>query len=74
MELYIYTFGTFGTVAILAAVATGDPPESVSAQLRHLRKERFGSHTVEKKYLGDGLYVYRLIVNVPPPAQGVLFR
>ena len=41
---------------------TGDPESSVSAQLRHMRKERFGSHTVEKKYEGDGLYLYRVLV------------
>ncbi|KKL56177.1 hypothetical protein LCGC14_2247980, partial [marine sediment metagenome] len=28
---------------------TGDPPASISAQLRHLRKERFGAHTVERR-------------------------
>ena len=43
--------------------ATGDPPASVSAQLRHLRKERFGSHTIDKDHLGSGLYCYRLVVN-----------
>lgn len=42
---------------------TGDPESSVSAQLRHLRKERFGSHTVKKEYRDYGLFVYRLIVN-----------
>jgi hypothetical protein len=42
---------------------TGDPPASISAQLRHLRKERFGSHTIEKTYLGNGLYNYRLLPN-----------
>jgi hypothetical protein len=45
---------------------TADPPASVSAQLRHLRKKRFGSHTVERRPRGDrknGLYEYRLIVN-----------
>jgi hypothetical protein len=39
-----------------------DPPASISAQLRHLRKERFGGHTVEKRYLGHGLFEYRLVV------------
>ena len=29
--------------------ATGDPQSSISAQLRHLRKQRFGSHTVNKQ-------------------------
>lgn len=42
---------------------TGDPESSVSAQLRHLRKERFGAHTVEKEYREFGLFVYRLIQN-----------
>ena len=42
---------------------TGHPAASVSAQLRHLRKERFGGHTVEKKYEGNGLYLYKVIPN-----------
>jgi hypothetical protein len=42
---------------------TGDPESSVSAQLRHLRKERFGAHTIEKEYRDFGLYVYKLIIN-----------
>jgi len=42
---------------------TGDPPASISAQLRHMRKPRFGSHKVDKKYEGSGLYLYRLIPN-----------
>jgi hypothetical protein len=40
--------------------ATGDPPASISAQLRHLRKARFGGYTVDKRYDGDGLYRYRV--------------
>ena len=39
---------------------TGDPEASISAQLRHLRKPRFGGHVVEKEYVGHGLYHYRL--------------
>ena len=42
---------------------TGDPHASVSAQLRHLRKPKFGSHVVLKGHKGNGLYEYRLIVN-----------
>ena len=44
---------------------TGDPAASISAQLRHLRKPRFGSHTVEKRPRGErihGLFEYQLIV------------
>jgi hypothetical protein len=43
---------------------TGDPQASISAQLRHMRKERFGSHKINKSYIGQGLYEYQLIVNV----------
>jgi alkylated DNA nucleotide flippase Atl1 len=39
---------------------TGDPTPSVSAQLRHLRKPRFGSHTVDRRHVGQGLYEYRV--------------
>ena len=35
------------------AQATGDPHASISAQLRHLRKPRFGSFIVEKRSRGD---------------------
>lgn len=43
---------------------TGDPVASISAQLRHLRKKRFGSHTVERRSRGNrdkGLFEYRVI-------------
>lgn len=49
------------------AKATGDPEASISAQLRHLRKKRFGAHGLEKDYRGNGLYAYRLIVNAEAP-------
>jgi len=44
--------------------ATNDPEASVSAQLRHLRKERFGSHTVERRKRTQGLHEYRLTENL----------
>ena len=47
---------TLGEISTL----TGDPEASVSAQLRHLRKERFGSHEVEREHIKNGLYKYRL--------------
>jgi hypothetical protein len=43
--------------------ALGYPQPSISAQLRHFRKARFGSHTVNKQYLGNGLYQYQLVLN-----------
>ena len=42
---------------------TNIPEASVSAGLRDFRKERFGSHTLNKKYLENGLYSYQLILN-----------
>ncbi len=39
------------------------PQASISAQLRHLRKSRFGGHTLNKRYVNNGLYEYQLIVN-----------
>lgn len=43
--------------------ATGAPESSVSAQLRHLRKPRFGGHMVERRHVAKGLFEYRLIIN-----------
>ncbi len=43
---------------------TNDPQASISAQLRHLRKERFGEHTVNKQPRGErenGLWEYQVI-------------
>jgi hypothetical protein len=45
---------------------TKDPQASISAQLRHLRKDRFGGHAVEKRARGDrgnGLWEYKLNVS-----------
>jgi hypothetical protein len=41
---------------------TGDPEASISAQLRHLRKPRFGGYDVEKEYVSNGLYKYKLLI------------
>lgn len=46
--------------------ATGDPQASISAQLRFLRRPRFGAHTVEKEYVENGLYRYRVILKGSP--------
>lgn len=47
---------------------TGDPQASISAQLRHLRKRRFGAFVIEKRRRGaddTGLFEYRLL----PPVE-----
>lgn len=54
--------GQWRTLGEIEAV-TGDPQASISAQLRHLRKPRFGSHTLDKRSRGErsaGLWEYRL--------------
>jgi hypothetical protein len=51
------------------AEATGAPEASVSAQLRNARKERFGSHVIEKRNRGErehGLFEYKLQVTSEP--------
>jgi len=55
----------FRTLAEISAI-TGDPEASISAQLRHFRKRRFGAHTVNKRCRGErknGLFEYQLIVS-----------
>ena len=49
------------------STTTGDPPASVSARLRDFRKEKFGALTVERQYVADGLWEYRLLT--PQPEQ-----
>lgn len=42
------------------------PESSISAQLRHLRKPRHGSHVVNKQCRGErsrGLFEYQLVIN-----------
>lgn len=43
---------------------TNHPQASISAQLRHLKKDRFGNHTLNKRRAGDeknGLFEYQLL-------------
>lgn len=51
--------GEWRTLALVEAT-TGHPQASISARLRDLRKEKFGRYTVERRYLGDGLYEYHV--------------
>jgi hypothetical protein len=63
--------GRWRTLDTISRV-TGAPPASVSAQLRHLRKPRFGRYHVEKRHVGRGLYEYR-VLPPPPASSGWLF-
>jgi len=51
--------GVWRTLSEIEGI-TGDPQASISAQLRNLRKERFGAHTVQREHMGRGLYRYRI--------------
>jgi hypothetical protein len=41
--------GEWRTLAELEAMTGGEPQASISAQLRHLRKPRFGNYVIEKR-------------------------
>ena len=58
---YMLKHGTWKTLAEIA-VQLNEPEASVSAQLRHLRKERFGGWLVEKRRRedSDGTWEYRV--------------
>lgn len=42
---------------------TGGSEASCSARLRDMRKQGFGSHTVNKRELEPGLFIYQLVLN-----------
>ena len=47
------------------ADATEDPQTSISAQLRNLRKKKFGQHIVSRRHRGgrkSGIYEYQVVV------------
>ena len=43
------------------AKTTGDPEASISARIRDLRKVKFGGHVVERDFVSNGLWRYRLV-------------
>jgi len=64
-HLKVYNLMQDGRYRTLPEIADliSEPPASISAQLRHFRKKSFGSHIVNKKYEGNGLFSYQLIIN-----------
>jgi predicted transcriptional regulator len=65
----IYEFMRDGKWASLSQIesATGHPQASISAQLRNLRKAKFGGHQVITRHIhgtGRGNYEYQLTLNV----------
>lgn len=41
---------------------TGDGIAAISARLRDFRKEKFGAHTVNRRYVENGLFEYQLLL------------
>jgi hypothetical protein len=41
---------------------TGYSSASISARIRDMRKDRFGGHNVERRYVANGEWEYRLLV------------
>jgi len=63
----VFTFmrsGNWHTLPEIQA-ACGGTESSVGARIRDYRKPRFGGHTVDREYVADGVWRYRLIVKVP---------
>lgn len=52
------------TLAEIAETVQGSEA-AVSARLRDFRKAKCGSHTVERRYLYDGIFEYQLTTNGP---------
>lgn len=51
--------GQWRTLADIAA-NTGHPEASISARIRDMKKERFGGFKIEKRYIANGLWQYRI--------------
>lgn len=52
--------GNWWGLKSLAYAADGSEA-AVSARIRDLRKERFGSHVIERRRIAGGLYQYRMM-------------
>lgn len=59
--LKVMMSGRWTTLNDLAAI-TEAPHASVSAQLRNLRKRKFGGYRIDRRHVKDGLYEYRLVL------------
>ena len=57
--------GKFRSVAEIGRL-TGYPENSIQAQLRNLRKARFGSHTLNRKHIKNGFNLYQIVENTNP--------
>lgn len=55
---------TLGDVSQAAArLGVACPEASASAQIRNMRKARFGAAVIERRHVGNGLYQYRRVIS-----------
>lgn len=43
------------------SVLIGGTEASISARIRDLRKPEYGSHSIERKHVKNGLFLYRMV-------------
>jgi hypothetical protein len=60
--------GQWRTLGEIAEVVEA-PEASISARLRDLRKADFGGYKVERAYVANGLWRYRVVPPPAPPAE-----
>lgn len=62
----IYSLIKDGKYRTLSEISrtTGAPEASVSAQLRNLRKARFGAHEIGRRHITSGLYEYNMEITL----------
>lgn len=53
---------------------SGHPEASVSARLRDFRKDRFGALKIDRRYIANGMWEYRLEVPAREPVQLDIFE
>ena len=58
VRMYMENAGYLTVKQIAADLKQPEP--SVSAQIRNLRKDRFGARTVNREYRGNGCYAFKL--------------
>lgn len=60
----VFSYMSHGEWRTLADIAanTGYPEASVSARLRDFRRPKFGGYVVERRYIANGLWQYRLVL------------
>jgi hypothetical protein len=57
---HLMSDGQWRTIPTICDTIGASSEASVSARLRDLRKPKFGGYIVERKFIGNGLWTYRV--------------